>query len=357
MSLNLENEIYLNKLEIKELSSIVPHLATENVFNSNLIDDIAYVDYTENSKGLTRLKPLKGLPDYIDDLYIFKYIHSNEIDETTNNANKIFLKKGKDKSASLIVKKFTTITTEVFGEFCEQKIVFLVNLQNEKYKENSIIFQTLKNIERRTNNAAFKGYEKFYKCKNPVAVIKYKVNTSRLSINNVLTNLNILEERLNLMGAGLMSIDYTRDLSGVLEKERMINDFLKLGFIEQAESEEENKKYYIVNEFTKFKTWDEKTTKDDDEDIKNKIKILDTDATCGRNTFKYIRSTDSVCCVVKYYNKIVSNFEAGDVQKKDRNPFVRICVHSFVRTFRKNLQTSRCCQERINEIRNINTRI
>ena len=126
MSLNLENEkeINLNKLELKELSSIVPHLATENVFNSNLIDDIAYVDYTENSKGLTCLQPLKGLPDYIDDLYIFKYIHSSEIEENTNNANKIFLKQGKDKSASLIVKKFTSITTEVFGEFCEQKIVF-----------------------------------------------------------------------------------------------------------------------------------------------------------------------------------------------------------------------------------------
>ena len=341
MSLNLENEkeINLNEIELRNLSSIVPHLATENVFNSNLIDDIAYVDYTENSKGLTCLKPLKGLPDYIDDLYIFKYIHSNKIEETTNNANKIFLKKGKDKSASLIVKKFTTITTEVFGEFCEQKIVFLVNLQNEKDKENSIIFQTLKNIERRTNNAAFKGYEKFYKCKNPVAVIKYKVNTSRISLKNVLKNLNILEERLNLMGAGLMSIDYTRDLSGVLEKERMIKHFLKLGFIEQAESEEENKKYYIVNEFTKFKTWDEKTAKNDDgEDIKNKIKILDTDATCGRNTFKYIRNTGSVCCVVKYYNKIVSNFEAGDVQKKkgthlSEYAFTHSCEH-LEKTFR-----------------------
>ena len=136
-----------------------------------------------------------------------------------------------------------------------------------------------------------------------------------------------------------MSIDYTRDLSGVLEKVRMINHFLKLGFIEQAESEEENKKYYIVNEFTKFKTWDEKTAKNDDgEDIKNKIKILDTDATCGRNTFKYIRNTGSVCCVVKYYNKIVSNFEAGDVQKKigthlSEYAFTHSCEH-LEKTFR-----------------------
>ena len=285
MSVNLENEkeINLNELELKQLSSIIPHLAIENVFNSNLIDDIAYVDYTENSKGLTCLKPLKGLPDYIDDLYIFKYIHISEIEENTDNTNKIFLKKGKDKSASLIVKKFTAITTEVFKEFCEQKIVFLVNLQNEKEKENSTIYQTLANIERRTNNKALNGFKIFYECNNPIAVIKYKVNTSRLTLKNVLDNLYLLEKRLNVCGAGLMSIGYTRDLSGVLEKERMIKHFLKLGFIEQSESEEENKKYYIVNEFTKFKTWEEKTVKNDDEnDIKNKVKIIDSDTTCGR---------------------------------------------------------------------------
>ena len=212
-------------------------------------------------------------------------------------------------------------------------------MQNEKEKESSTIYQTLTNIERRTNHAAFNGYKKFYKCENPVAVIKYKVNTSRLTLNNVLKNLNLLEERLNLLGAGLMSIDYTRDLSGVLEKERMIKHFLKLGFIEQSNSEEENKKSYIVNEFTKFKTWEEKTLKDDDEnDFKNQVKIIDTDTTCGRNTFKYIRNIGPVCCVVKYYNKIVSNFEAGDVQKKigthlAEYAFTHSCEH-LEKTFR-----------------------
>ena len=337
MSVNFknENQINLNKLELKELSSIVPHLAIENVFNSNLINDIAYVDYVENSKGLTRLKPLKGLPDYIDDLYIFKYIHRSEVEEEKNNANKIYLNKGKDASASLIVKKFTSITTEVFGEFCEQKIAFLVNLQNEKEKENSTIYQTLKNIERRTNKKAFSGYTNYYECKNPVGVIKYKINTSRLPLKKVLSNLNKLEKRLNALGAGLMSIDYTRDLSGVLEKKRMVDHFLELGFVEQSNGEEE--KYYIVNEFTFFKKCDEKTIKKNDEE-EPKIKILNTDATCGRNTFKYIRNTGSVCCVVKYYNKIVSNFEAGDVQKKigthlAEYAFTHSCNH-LEKTFR-----------------------
>ena len=212
-------------------------------------------------------------------------------------------------------------------------------MQNEKEKENSTIYQTLKNIERRTNNKALNGFKKFYECNDPIAVIKYKVNTSRLTLKNVLDNLKLLEDRLNSLGAGLMSIDYTRDLSGVLEKERMIKHFLKLGFIEQSESEEENKKYYIVNEFTKFKTWEEKTVKNDDEnDIKNKVKIIDSDTTCERNTFKYIRNIGPVCCVVKYYNKIVSNFEAGDVQKKigthlAEYAFTHSCDH-LEKTFR-----------------------
>ena len=335
MSYNLEKlkTFDLCDIGIQKLDSIIQHLAIENVYNSNLIDDIGYVDYTENSKGLTCLKPLKGLPDYIDDLYIFKYIHKSEIDENTIKNKKIFLNKGKDASASLILKKFTSITTEVFESFCDQKITHLVNLQNEKEKENSTIYQTLKFIERRTGRKAFYGYTQYYDCKNPIAVIKCKVNTSKLSLKKVLTNLNKLEKRLNLLGAGLMSIDYTRDLSGVLEKKRMIEHFLKLGFNEQAE----NKNHYIINEFTKFHTWEEKTVNNEDED-EDKIKIIDSDSTCGRNTFKYIKNIGSVCCVVKYYNKIVSNFEAGDVQQKIGShlaeyAFTHSCEH-LEKTFR-----------------------
>ena len=44
--------------------------------------------------------------------------------------------------------------------------------------------------------------------------------------------------------------------------------------------------------------------------------FLDCDETSGRNTFKYLKPIGENVCIVKYYNKIVSNFEAGDVQKK-----------------------------------------
>ena len=340
MSDNLENvkAVYLNDMQIRKLDSIIPHLAIENVYNSNLIDDIGYVDYTENSKGLTCLKPLDGLPDFIDDLYIFKYIHIDEIDKKTINKKKIHLDKGKDGKASLIVKKIDSFFTELFGYFCEQKIAFLVNLQN-KEKEKSTIYQTLKAIERRTNNKALDGFKNFYECDDPIAVIKYKVNTSRLPLKEVLDKLETFENRLNGIGAGLMSIDYTRDLSGVLEKKRMIEHFLKLGFIKQSSSEENHKKYYVIDEFTKFKIWNEKMLKDEDEDEEeNKIKIIDSDATCGRNTFKYIKNDGKSCFIIKYYNKIVSNFEAGDVQNKigthlAEYAFTHSCDH-LEKTFR-----------------------
>ena len=342
MSENLENETFnLSDMEIKKLDSIISHLAIENVFNSNLIDDIGYVDYTENSKGFTCLKRLEGLPDFIDDLYVFKYIHESEIDKKTINKNKLELNKGKNKSASLIVDQIDNTITELFGISCKQKTAFLVNLKNEKKREKSIIYQTLKYVERRTDKRAFKGYINYRNCEKPVAVIKYKVKTSSLPLKKVLDNLETLEKRLNLYGAGLMSIDYTRDLSGVLEKKRMIEHFLNLGFIEQSSSEEKNKKYYVIDEFTKFHTWEEKTIKDGDEDENEnefKIKIIDSDATCGRNTFKYIKNIGSVCCVIKYYNKIVSNFEAGDVQQNIGSHlaeyvFTHSCEH-LEKTFR-----------------------
>ena len=321
MSDNLQNikEVYLKAIQLKSLNSIIPHLAVENVYNSNLIDDIGYVDYTENSKGLTCLKPLKGIPDFIDDLYIFKYIHVSEIDQKTINEKKIYLNQGKDESAALIVKQIKIKVKESFNISCDdQKTAFLVNLQNEKEREKSIIYQTVKGIERRTDSRAFKGYKNKYNCKNPVAIIKYKIDTSSLPIKKVIDNLENFERNLNSYGAGLMSIDYTRDLSGVLEKKRMVDHFLKMNFIEQSTiEEEENNKYYITDEFTQFKLWKEKTIKNEDnEENKSKIKILDSDSTCGRNTFKYVKFINGLYIAVKFYNKIVSNFEAGNVQNK-----------------------------------------
>ena len=306
----IENQkIDLSNLQIINSHSLIPHLALENGFESNLIDDIANVNYTEDSKGFTCLKPLKGLPAFIDDLYFYKYLHKNEVD-SLNESKKSTTPK-KDSAGSNIVRQFTLITNEIFGEFCEQKIAFSVDLTSDK-KEQSIIYQTLCNIRKR-NNSAYEGYVKYYNCNNPKVLIKYKVNTSRVPIEKILKNLNLLEERLNYYGAGLMSIDYTRDFSGVLEKDRLESYLLSIPGFHHQNGETE---VYTEDKLTFHKHFLVEKTKYDKTEKDIKRLILETNETCGRNTLKYIMTYRGITCVVKYYNKIVSNFEAGDVQKK-----------------------------------------
>ena len=45
--------------------------------------------------------------------------------------------------------------------------------------------------------------------------------------------------------------------------------------------------------------------------------ILDNEEKCGKNIVTYVKNHGSLSISVKYYNKIVSNFEAGDVQVKN----------------------------------------
>ena len=178
---------------------------------------ILHVDCTENSQGMTFLQELEGLPSYIDDLYAYLYIRPNEVVKIGNH---IKLKQGKDQAASYIVKCFQSITTEILEKFCPQKIAFTVDIREGSNRETSKIYQTLNFIQERTNNRALRGYYAYHNTTDkPIAVIKYKIDTSDIPISEVLGKLNILESMLNQIGGGLHSIDYTRDFSGVLEKE------------------------------------------------------------------------------------------------------------------------------------------
>ena len=51
----------------------------ENVWKSNLIPDIAGVDYFAGHQGCTNLQPLEGLPVFVDDFYAYGPLRENEI--------------------------------------------------------------------------------------------------------------------------------------------------------------------------------------------------------------------------------------------------------------------------------------
>ena len=92
----------------------------------------------------------------------------------------------------------------------------------------------------------------------------------------------------------MFSIDYTRDFSGVLEKSELNKLFINTHRFNHGSAE--------TNKWDSFET----------------PTIINTDVTCGRNTFKYVKKIANIHCIVKYYNKIVSNFETEDVQKKKK---------------------------------------
>ena len=58
--------------------NVAEHLLLENAYQSNLLSDISKVDYLEGNLGSTNLRPLEGLPAFVDDIFVFGYVSREE---------------------------------------------------------------------------------------------------------------------------------------------------------------------------------------------------------------------------------------------------------------------------------------
>ena len=58
--------------------SVATHLLLENAYESNLLSDISKVDYLAGNLGRTNLRPLVGLPPFVDDIFVFGYLSREE---------------------------------------------------------------------------------------------------------------------------------------------------------------------------------------------------------------------------------------------------------------------------------------
>ena len=59
----------LESMELGSVEAVAKHILRKNVWESNLIPDIAGVDYFAGHQGCTNLQPLEGLPPFVDDIY------------------------------------------------------------------------------------------------------------------------------------------------------------------------------------------------------------------------------------------------------------------------------------------------
>ena len=68
----------LEEMGLRSAEAVAKHNLQENVWESNLIIDIAGVDYFAGHRGRINLQPLEGLPVFVDDFYAYGPLRENE---------------------------------------------------------------------------------------------------------------------------------------------------------------------------------------------------------------------------------------------------------------------------------------
>ena len=69
----------LASMGLRSERAVARHILEENTWESNLIPDIAGLDYLAGHQGKTNLQPLEGLPSFSDDFYIYGPLQNDEI--------------------------------------------------------------------------------------------------------------------------------------------------------------------------------------------------------------------------------------------------------------------------------------
>ena len=264
--------------------AIAEHILKENVQEDNLINDIADVDYTKNHQGRTHLQELNGFGVFVDDLYIYEYLQQEEI--IFNPSGGVSCTEGVNGSACRVVGILRDIVKKTIyknSNLPHINIMHTVEIK-ENENENSSILKTIEEIEE--TKTVRQKWEELTQLK-AFAVFVIRVDVSTILIQELNKYCEELEEALYNIGYFIYCVDYTRDYSGTMEKEELI-------------------KYLMEEEG--FKIEGSGSNMD-----KNKT-ILNNSSYVGRNVLTYLRREKGNLKRIKFYNKIVSNLEAGEVR-------------------------------------------
>ena len=266
----------------RSLKTIAEHILKENINEENLISDISNVNYTKNNQGKTHLQEIEGFGLFVDDLYIYGYLRKEDIVFTPKGG--VSCTEGGNGSASCVVEMLRSIIKQTIGKNSNLPHVNIMHTVEIKDIGNSSILKTITEIEKnkevrqkweeRTLNKAF-------------AVFVVKVDVSNIPIQELQKYIKELEQALFTIGYYIYCVDYTRDFSGTMDKEELA-------------------KYLIEEE--DFREGGDTSNMD-----KNNI-VLKNNLSVGRNVLKYLRRDGGSMQRVKFYNKIMSNLEAGEVR-------------------------------------------
>ena len=263
--------------------NVATHLLLENAYDSNLLSDISKVDYLAGNLGRTNLQPLEGLPAFVDDIFVFGYLSR---DECVFQKGKLSCTSGEKGTAKLVVGSIAHALERALGKrgYMPTAIVHTVAVGDSK---SSTIRATIAKIEKNTFHNAKRKWEEIHPQKKIAGYFVAKCDVSEVPLEELHGGLHVSEKCLEGYGYGIYSIDYTQDFSGVLDRKALVG---QLGFRK-------------AGDFCTAIGKKEPT-------------ILENTDNVGEHVCTWISTTEEGHTArTKIYNKVVSNFEAGEIRE------------------------------------------
>jgi len=271
------------RMGLRSEKRVAEHLLLENAYDSNLLSDISKVDYLDGCLGRTNLRPLEGLPAFVDDIFVFGYLSR---EESVAQRGKLCCTSGETGSAKLVVASIANALERALGK---TKYIPVAIVHTVKVGEaaSSTIRATIERIEMDTLYKAKARWIEIHPGKGVAGYFVAKCDVSEITLQDLHTGLPVFEKCLEGYGYGVYSIDYTQDFSGVLDREALV---AHLGFQKQGD-------------FCTAISEEQPT-------------ILDNTHTVGNHVCTWIETAeDGRAARTKVYNKVVSNFEAGEIRE------------------------------------------
>jgi hypothetical protein len=280
---NIATRQTFQSMGLRCAKKVAEHLLLENAYESNLLPDISTVDYLEGNLGRTNLRPLEGLPPFVDDIFVFGYVSR---DECVFHRGQLCCTSGEEGAAKLVVRSIANALERALGE-TKHIPVAIVHTVAVGQTESSTIRATIARIEKDTLSRAKGKWREIHPGKEIAGYFVAKCDVSEIALEDIHTSLHVFEKCLEGYGYGIYSIDYTQDFSGVLDREALV---AHLGFRK-------------AGDFCTAIAEDMPT-------------ILENTKTVGNHVCTWIETTEEGrASRTKAYNKVVSNFEAGEIRQ------------------------------------------
>ena len=270
----------LANMGLRNEASVAFHILQENVWESNLVSDIAKVDYLADNEGQTNLHPLEGLPPFVDDVYVYGPLAVEDVVVVHGRPS---CTTGENGTAKRLVAKLAGLAWEVWRQKLHVSIVHTVGRAS-----SGKISETLEQIgQSGLGQLAATQWHRIQPEATIAAYFVAKCDVSELPMQDLQKGLQGFCRHLLSIGSGLYQIVYTRDFAGTLDRPALVAHLVEQGFRQQGDQPTQN----------------------------DSGCILDNTTSVGHHVCTFVQTKNDRTIATKFYNKIVSQIEAGDVRK------------------------------------------